>query len=116
MTTKTMVEFITRNGARAFDADQNEIPLFGPKYQEKTQRGSHFLQCVFCGRDTSKQGKSVGVIVSDGGASIVFPGDISLEQSDAGFMGWFPVGSECIKAIPSDFRQANIYDDKVKGV
>ena len=114
MTTKTTVEFISRNGARCLDMGENNIDVFGPKWQAKINQS--FLSCTICGRDTSKQGKSVGVIVSDGGASVVFPGDIALEQSDAGYMGWFPVGSECIKSVPSEFRIANIYKDKVKGV
>ena len=90
--------------------------LFGPKYQEKNSKGGHaFLQCVFCGRDTSKQGKSNGVAVGEGGSLIVHPEDYELAQ-DGGFMGWFPVGSECIKEVPVEFRAGNPYDDKVKGV
>lgn len=88
--------------------------LFGEKYHAKTQNGSHFLQCVFCGRDTSKQGKSNGVMVGGGAAFIVHPEDYPL--NDGGDMGWFPVGSECIKIVPSEFRLSNIYDNKVKGV
>jgi hypothetical protein len=113
MTTKTIVEYKSKNGARCLDMGENNIDVFGPKWQASDQ---NFLSCTICGRNTSKQGKSVGVIVSDGGAAIVFPGDNLLEQSDGGYMGWFPVGSECIKAIPAEFRIANIYENKVKGV
>ena len=97
---------------RAFDTDN----LFGQKYQKKTENGSGFLQCVFCGRDTSKQGKSQGVMVGAGGALIVHPDDYETLAIDGGEMGWFPVGAECIKEVPAEFRVANIYDNKVKGV
>jgi len=97
---------------RAFESDN----LFGSKYQEKTKNGSGFLQCVFCGRDTSKQGKSMGVMVGAGGALIVHPQDYATKANDGGAMGWFPVGSECIKSVPAEFRLTNIYEDKVKGV
>lgn len=96
---------------RAFETDE----LFGQKYQARTINGSSFLQCVFCGRDTSKQGKSNGVMVGFGGSLIVHPEDYEQAQ-DGGFMGWFPVGSECIKQVPAEFRVANPYDDKVRGV
>jgi hypothetical protein len=102
----------TQEPYRAFEANN----LFGPKYQAKSDKtGVGFLNCIFCGRDTSKQGKSSGVIVGEGGAVVVHPEDDELAQ-DGGHMGWFPVGSECIKEIPAEFRKANIYDDKVKGV
>ena len=97
---------------RAFHTEN----LFGDKYQKKTEHGSGFLQCVFCGRDTSKQGKSQGVMVGAGGALIVHPDDYETKANDGGAMGWFPVGTECIKEVPAEFRLANIYDDKVKGV
>ena len=102
------------NGAeyRAYDTDN----LFGKKYQQRTENGSHFLQCVFCGRDTSKQGKSSGVMVGCGGDLIVHPDDYETLAQDGGAMGWFPVGSECIKEVPAEFRVQNIYDNKVKGV
>jgi hypothetical protein len=96
---------------RAFETDN----LFGEKYQAKTENGSHFLQCIFCGRDTSKQGNSNGVMVGSGGALIVHPDDYE-KAIDGGDMGWFPVGSECIKEVPAEFRAGNPYDNKTKGV
>lgn len=114
-----MLEIQTsRNGARLIGSC-DEIPLWGPKFQEREAKvfGSlPFLACIFCGRDTSKQGNSNGVIVSDGGGAIVHPEDNEKELHDGGYMGWFPVGSECIKSVPAEFRQKNFYDDKVKGV
>jgi hypothetical protein len=113
-TATTGFNFRTNVEYRAFDTDQ----LFGEKYQAKQNNkvGFSFLCCVFCGRDTSKQGKSFGVMVGAGGALIVHPEDYSSKAIDGGDMGWFPVGTECIKSVPAEFRVANIYEDKVKGV
>jgi hypothetical protein len=107
---------ISRNGARVL---YDVYGLWGEKYQEreaKTFGCLPFLACLICGRDTSKQGNSKGVIVSGGGSTIVHPEDNEKELHDGGYMGWFPIGSECIKAIPVEFRQKNFYDDKVKGI
>jgi hypothetical protein len=107
----TGINYYNRAEYRAFETEN----LFGQKYQEKTKYKSGFLQCVFCGRDTSKQGKSSGVMVGGGGSLIVHPEDYEI-AIDGGNMGWFPVGSECIKEVPAEFRLTNIYDDKVRGV
>lgn len=102
----------TNEHYRAFETEN----LFGEKYQVADSKGKiGFLSCVFCGRDTSKQGNSEGVMVGGGGALIVHPEDYD-KAHDGGEMGWFPVGSECIKTVPAELRLANIYDDKVKGV
>jgi hypothetical protein len=108
----TGINYRTQGEYRAFETDN----LFGAKYQKKTEHGSGFLQCVFCGRDTSKQGKSQGVMVGAGGALIVHPDDYETLAIDGGDMGWFPVGAECIKEVPAEFRVVNIYEDKVRGV
>jgi hypothetical protein len=55
-------------------------------------------------------------MVGAGGALIVHPDDYETLAIDGGDMGWFPVGAECIKEVPAEFRVANIYEDKVKGV
>jgi hypothetical protein len=101
----------TKEIYRCFEANN----LFGQKYQAKTANGSSFLQCVFCGRDVSKQGNSNGVMVGAGGSLVIHPDDYEI-ATDGGAMGWFPVGSECIKEVPAEFRKPNIYDNKVKGV
>lgn len=100
----------TKEQYRAFDYEG--IDIFSEKYHAK---GSAFLSCIICGRDTSKQGKSQGVVIGNGGGNIVHPQDNLLAQ-DGGYMGWFPIGSECIKAIPTEFRIANPYNNKARGV
>ena len=92
--------------------DYGDIQIFSEKYHAK---GSAFLSCIICGRDTSSKGKSSGVIIGEGGSVIVHPQDNEIAK-DGGYMGWFPIGSECIKQIPAEFRLENIYDNKEKGV
>lgn len=93
----------TKEMYRAFD--YQDIPLFSEKYHSKNPTST---SCIICGRDTSKNGHSSGVIVGEGGDLIVHPED-NEKAMDNGYMGWFPIGSECIKAIPLEFRQAHIY-------
>ncbi len=97
--------------------DDGQLSLWGPKYQKRVEKqfGESFLSCIVCARDTSKQGHSKGVVVGGGGSYIVQTNFNEEEYKDAGWMGWFPVGSECIKVVPIEFRFANPYDDKVKG-
>jgi hypothetical protein len=47
---------------------------------------------------------------------IVHPDDYETLAIDGGDMGWFPFGAECSKEVPAEFRVANIYEEKVKGV
>jgi hypothetical protein len=110
----TGINSTTKAEYRAFETDN----LFGEKYQAKQNNtfGFSFNCCVFCGRDTSKQGISNGVHVGAGGALIVHPEDYETLAIDGGAMGWFPVGSECIKSIPAEFRAGNPYENKAKGV
>ena len=112
MTTFTYKNHRTGEEVRAFETNN----LFGEKYQIKQDQNKIvFTSCVFCGRNTSKQGNSSGVMVGGGGGTIIHPEDYE-KSIDGGDMGWFPVGSECIKSVPVEFRIANIYEDKVNGV
>jgi hypothetical protein len=90
--------------------------MWGDKYQARRAGKDEFLACIHCGRDTSKQGNSLGVIVTDGGGTIILPADEDTYPHDGGHMGWFPVGSECIKAVPVEYRVENPYDNKARGV
>lgn len=75
--------------------------FFGEKYHEKGGEG-----CIVCGRKTGKV--TQGVFIGGGGSFIVHPDDqeIAWEQDGSGWMGWFPVGAECIKIVPKEFRYA----------
>lgn len=97
-------------------ADDGHL-LWGDRYQRYVEnRSESFLQCVLCGKPTSYKGASLGVWVSEGGAAIVHPDDYATYPHGGGDMGWFPVGASCIKAIPSEYRVENPYDNPVKGV
>ena len=95
---------ITKEIYRCFETGS----LWGEKYQERQNNSKGYTEfsCVFCGRDTSKQGKSSGVMVGAGGSVIVHPEDYE-KAIDGGAMGFFPVGSECIKEVPKEFRVPN---------
>lgn len=45
-------------------------------------------------------------MVGAGGSVIVHPEDYE-KAIDGGAMGFFPVGSECIKEVPKEFRVPN---------
>jgi ferredoxin len=79
---------------------------FCEKYQ--TRMSFDLENCIACGRNVSKQ-NAKGVIVVDGGSGICKIEDVPLEEHDGGFMGWFPVGSECIKTVPMEYRAENPY-------
>jgi hypothetical protein len=88
--------------------------VFPNAWSDKYHKANSFLACIACGRNTSKQGESQGVWIVDGAAGIAHPDE--PEMNDGGDMGWFPVGSECIKKVPAEYRAENPYDNKVKGV
>lgn len=75
------------------------VQLFSPRYHER--EAGHGDECILCGRRTHDND---GVIVGLGGSAFIHPDDAGLEEDDSGFMGWFPVGADCIKAIPRGFR------------
>ena len=57
--------------------------------------------CQCCGREVSDN--AVGIVIAEGGHSIVHPEDAPLIIADAGYMGWFPVGSKCANVIPDEY-------------
>lgn len=84
--------------------DSSIIDLWSPKYQAKEHLEGE--RCTVCGKLTSQQNKGLGVIVGDGGSAIIHPEDNELEiaTNGAGYMGWWAVGSECIKKVPKEFQ------------
>lgn len=82
--------------------DSRIIDIWGEKYIAKEHLGGE--RCTVCGKLTSPNAKGLGVIVSDGGSSIIHPADNDLEINSAGYMGWWAVGTECIKKVPVEFR------------
>lgn len=108
----------TYEGCRIIDADGL---IFGEAFQRRTydnprKRVPNGHECVFCGRDTSRKGECQGALVSGGGVILVHPDDYDTYPHQGGDMGWFPIGAECIKRIPAEFRVWNPYDDKMRMV
>lgn len=102
--TETLVN--TGSGTRQIEAPDN---LFSDKFHDSSAKEP----CTICGRETSRKNAS-GVIVTEGGATLVHPADADAEYAynmapgnSNGWMGWFAVGSECIKKIPAEFRAPN---------
>lgn len=92
----------------------NLFEIFPNAWGERYQETNSFLACIACGRNTSKQGESQGVWIVGGGDGIAHPEQ--PEINDGGDMGWFPVGTECIKKVPAEYRIENPYENKVRGV
>ncbi len=88
--------------------------VFPNAWSDKYHDAKTFLACIACGRNTSKQGESLGVWIVGGGGCIGHPSQPEL--NDGGDMGWFPVGTECIKKVPAEYRVPNPYENKIKGV
>jgi len=90
------------NQVRSIKADV--IDLFSERYWAKDHLEGE--RCSVCGKPTSQQNKGLGVIVGDGGFLIIHPEDSELEiaSNGAGYMGWWAVGSECIKKVPKEFQ------------
>ena len=102
---ETKNTYTTKNNAKALVLDKVLPTAFGEKYHAKMAQDS---DCIACGRSTSEK-NAQGVIVVDGGYGICTPINAQLEGNDGGFMGWFPVGSECIKNVPVEYRAENPY-------
>ena len=100
--TNTYTAYITVNKVEALVLDEVLPTNFGDKYHGGLEN------CIACGRNTSNK-KAQGVVVVDGGYGICKPEDAAKEENDGGYMGWFPVGSECIKTVPVEYRAENPY-------
>lgn len=58
--------------------------------------------CVVCNRPVRDPRAAVNVEMVEGGGTIARPG--TADTSDPGYMGLFPVGPECARRIPAEFR------------
>jgi hypothetical protein len=58
--------------------------------------------CQCCGRTVGKN--PLGAIIVGGGGEMCQPADnAAFMQNDGGYMGWYPVGSECAKHFPAGY-------------
>lgn len=77
-----------------------ELALFSEKYHNSKAKNP----CAVCGRETSKNSDGQGVYVAHGGSDLLHPADIEIDDEPAGFMGWWAIGTECIKKVPAEYR------------
>jgi hypothetical protein len=75
------------------------------RHDKKDRIGDdEFCQC--CGR---KVGATVWwVIVVNGGGELCKPEDAKHFSSDGGFMGCWPIGRECVKSVPLEYRTKDV--------
>jgi len=61
--------------------------------------------CAVCGRTIRNEARAVWVHIVDGGGVILHRDDEAAYASDGGDLGLYPVGPECAKRIPKEYRQ-----------
>lgn len=74
-------------------------PFSGPRYPEnesKCKEGES--PCCLCGKPVLMSNDPPMAEVHDGG-SFVLASDPEPDQSDPGYMGWFPVGTSCVRKL-----------------
>lgn len=84
---------------------------WGEMYAERTYlagKGEDHA-CIHCGRKTSKKHAALGIMIGEGGFCAIRPEDYDTYPHNGGEMGWFPVGRECIKAIPAAYHVEDPY-------
>ncbi len=101
-----MLEKNPLNTSEILTANIIEMPEGFNLFSEKFNKSAANQPCTVCGRETSNKGNASGVVVVKGGGSLIAPSDVSEAyiKTDAGYMGWFPVGAECIKKVPAQYR------------
>lgn len=58
--------------------------------------------CIVCGKYAGANG--IGVILTEGGDTLVEPADDDKEARTSGYMGHWIVGPECGSKIPAKYR------------
>ena len=85
--------------------NRSEVALdaFSAKYNARYDKVDGDLQdklCIACGRTTGENVSFIWIV--DGGDSLATADETNVDAS--GDMGWWTVGSECIKSVPEEFR------------
>jgi hypothetical protein len=107
MKAEMFVEQVDKNGLRYLE-DTEGTYLFNAnrvwEAQGKWGVPDMVTCCMVCARKTGKDPKKVqGVLIVDGGGWVAHPDDYDLFDP-YGAIGWFAVGSECIKRVPLEYR------------
>lgn len=76
--------------------DANEVSTY--------KHGTHVDVCFVCGRGMTEKGRESAwhIHLVDGGIGIAH--NTNDSEDDDGEMGYFPIGSECAKKVPADYR------------
>jgi hypothetical protein len=79
---------------------KQEVNTFSEKYYTRREKVNPDIElCIVCGRKVGDNGFKVWVV--NGGDTLA---TIDEEVNPAGDLGFWPIGSECIKPIPEAFR------------
>lgn len=70
-------------------------PFSGPNYHTNSDRPGNGQPCVLCGKHVKNPRKFARV--TEGGARFAQVGETEADLSDD--MGWYAVGSECVKTL-----------------
>ena len=71
-------------------------------HNEKNYYYGDSNSCQCCGRKVGAN--PLGAIIVDGGGKMCRLADANaFEKYDGGWMGWYPVGSECAKKFPAGY-------------
>jgi hypothetical protein len=85
------------------EIDHKVLDVWSDKYNDRLEKVDGDLQnklCIVCGRKVGDKG--FGVWIVNGGDTLATPDSTDIDAR--GDMGWWPIGSECIKPVPEAFR------------
>lgn len=82
------------------------VDVYPDAFGDRYRRHETSWGCVGCGQPIQQRAGSVGIYIT-GRASIVHPADVALAEQDPEWMGWWPIGPECVSALPSEWKFQN---------
>ena len=85
------------------DVKDIKLNTFSDKYNSRYEKVDGDLQaklCIVCGRTVGDKGSFIWLI--NGGTTLASADEINVGES--GDLGWWQIGSECVKSVPENFR------------
>lgn len=82
---------------KTFEIIQTETYLDN---EDRTYSNTDYAPCVRCGKAVKNEKFYIECV--DGGLEAI-PNNEQADTDDGGYMGCFPIGSECKKHIPAEF-------------
>ena len=78
-------------------------PFSGANYSKNEGKcGNDAAPCVICGKPVKNSSPAKSAEVTDGGNRFV-PIAEKADENDDGYMGFYPVGSECARLFPAGY-------------